>query len=451
MAKSEYLETLEKLQNALTLFDMSFGVSNKIFRFALVSEFIDTSCLFEQLYESWCEHLPFGEGPDADVDFSYWKELTSWETLLSNAKQNACIDDFPFDMGNGMTSDRVFGNRRKNYLKSINSIFRRSKYYENEAASAFVKTINGDQAHMMFFGNMVHRALDTLLSTLAKIENHLENPPKALYTDYFERQKSRFGNTCNSYEERIRDILNENLSERRKCNRLNALKDEILQNLYNSDFLSTLRTGVNSYDIKDFRKDYPDMDKTEDEIRNELALEELVNGNVVPNKEKVGQYIFENRKMLSFDDISAFYIYLNVFPIINSEVEHLNGERESKPTQEINSDICSGMRQEVAEEIKDRTEHTPKRRVQSTFTQFINDSTQIKNVLRRLHELIDGKKPKQCAMTIFAAQQKGLITQPSYKALYEEFPEIGDRKNFSYYVLRKINYIEDINSIERSI
>ena len=43
MAKSEYLETLEKLQNALTQFDMSFGVSNRIFRLALVSEILDTT------------------------------------------------------------------------------------------------------------------------------------------------------------------------------------------------------------------------------------------------------------------------------------------------------------------------------------------------------------------------------------------------------------------------
>ena len=90
-------------------------------------------------------------------------------------------------------------------------------------------------------------------------------------------------------------------------------------------------------------------------------------------------------------------------------------------------------------------------RPSSTFVQFIIDSTRCEEVLARLHELIDGKPPKNCALTIFAAQQKGMLTQPSYKALSEEFPEIGDRKNYTYYLSRKNNYEIDINSIEKSI
>ena len=97
MDKSVHLVTLEKLRTALSSFDMSFGVSNKLFRLAIVSEILDTTCLFEQLLESWKQRLPFGEGPDADVDFDYWKDMSIWSELQSNAQQNVCrYGQWPF-------------------------------------------------------------------------------------------------------------------------------------------------------------------------------------------------------------------------------------------------------------------------------------------------------------------------------------------------------------------
>lgn len=323
MAKSEYLETLEKLQNALTQFDMSFGVSNRIFRLALVSEILDTACLFEQLYESWSEYLPYGEGPDADVDFAYWKNLSTWDTLLDSAKQNACIDDFPLDMGNGVTSDRIHGNRRKTYLKTINSVLRHSKYAGKEPTSVFVKTVNSDKTHMITFGNMVFDALTSLLLVLNKIENLISNPPQGLFLNFYEMQYNRFCKQWLLYRTRIVEILQEDLSNKRKCNKLYALKDEVWKNLYDSNFLDALKDGVNIYDIHDYQKEHLDTSKTEDEIREVLALAELVDNEVKPYKEKVGKYIFEYRKSLSYDDISTFFVYLDAIPVILSNIEKL--------------------------------------------------------------------------------------------------------------------------------
>ena len=83
------------------------------------------------------------------------------------------------------------------------------------------------------------------------------------------------------------------------------------------------------------------------------------------------------------------------------------------------------------------------------FTDFIIDTPKSEAVLKRLHEIIDGKKPKRCALTIIAAVQSGILMQPTYKALFSEFPEIGDRKNYEYYLQRKNNYSDDINSIAK--
>ena len=353
--KSDYLETLEKLQEALNMFDMSFSVSNKVFRLALVSEILDTACLFEQLFNSWSEHLPFGEGPDADVDFAYWKDLRTWDTLLNSAKQDACIDDYPVDMGNGIKSDMMQTNRRKNYLKSIGIVLRRSDFSGKEAASNFVKVINSDKTHMMTFGNMVFEALTPLLLILSKIDSLLENPDKSLYPDYFERQKKRFDEICEEIKIRIQGIIKENLSKRRKCNRLNALRDELWKNLYESKFLDALKDGINTYDIKDYHNDHPDIEKTEEEIRELLAIEELVDENTVPDKEKTGQYIFNYRKTLSFEDISSFYVYLYAIPVISIEIEKLSAEQRADNThlgtQEEQKQTLSSSRQDILDQL----------------------------------------------------------------------------------------------------
>ena len=86
----------------------------------------------------------------------------------------------------------------------------------------------------------------------------------------------------------------------------------------------------------------------------------------------------------------------------------------------------------------------------SPFAEFIIDTPKREAVLKRLHEIIDGKMPKTCALTILAAVQNGILMQPTYKALSTEFPEIGDRHNYSYYLGRKNNYQDDINSIAKS-
>ena len=85
----------------------------------------------------------------------------------------------------------------------------------------------------------------------------------------------------------------------------------------------------------------------------------------------------------------------------------------------------------------------------SPFTEFIIDTPKSEAILKRLHEIIDGKKPKVCALTIIAAVQKGILMQPTYRALSTEFPEIGDRSNYEYYLERKNNYPDDIDSIAK--
>lgn len=72
-------------------------------------------------------------------------------------------------------------------------------------------------------------------------------------------------------------------------------------------------------------------------------------------------------------------------------------------------------------------------------------------MLVRLHSLIDGKPPKTCALTILAAIEAARLTKPTYSALKQEFPEIGDRKNYSYYLERAGNYKAEILAIAQNL
>ena len=90
-----------------------------------------------------------------------------------------------------------------------------------------------------------------------------------------------------------------------------------------------------------------------------------------------------------------------------------------------------------------------KAKAPSPFTDFIIDTPRSEAVLKRLHEIIDGKRPKVCALTIIAAVQNGILMQPTYRALSTDFPEIRDRSNYEYYLGRKNNYSDDIDSIAK--
>ncbi len=90
------------------------------------------------------------------------------------------------------------------------------------------------------------------------------------------------------------------------------------------------------------------------------------------------------------------------------------------------------------------------RKTFNAFQNFIIDSKRAEDVLLRLHTLIDGKSTKNCALTILAAIEAGLLTQPTFSALRSEFPEIGNRPNYAYYLSRAANYSLEITAIGKN-
>ena len=92
----------------------------------------------------------------------------------------------------------------------------------------------------------------------------------------------------------------------------------------------------------------------------------------------------------------------------------------------------------------------PRGKTFTAFKNFIIDSKRAEDVLLHLHTLIDGKTPKTCALTILAAIEAGLLTQPTFSALRSEFPEIGTRPNYAYYLDRAANYSSEITAIGKN-
>ena len=319
MDKSTHLITLENLRSALSTFDMSFGVSNRLFRLAIVSEILDTACLFEQLFDAWSQRLPYGEGPDADVNFEYWKNLTTWEELLDNAQQNLCIDTYPLDLGNGLSSEDIRGNRRKNYAKNLKAALRSAKYGDFQNVTDFAKLIANDKSGMMTFGNMVFNAIRILHTVLGRIEELLNNPPQELFQNYYEQQRERFTDEIDTVKQKIKDIMHESIVEKRKINRLKEMRDGIVDALRESGFLADLKNAYTHYDVEDYRNDNNCSELSDDIVLERLVLEDLLTDDKQLDRLKIAKHIYEHRKTMSRNTISSFFIYAEVIP----EIERL--------------------------------------------------------------------------------------------------------------------------------
>ena len=316
MDKSVHLVTLEKLKTALSSFDMSFGVSNRFFRLAIVSEILDTTCLFEQLLESWKQRLPFGEGPDVDVDFDYWKDMSIWKELQSNAQQNVCIDNYPLDMGNGMSSEDLHGKRRKTYAKNLKAALKSASYADSANVLEFAKLLGNDNSGMMTFGNMVFSATHSLHSVLGKIQDFLNNPPEELFQSYYEQQKERFSGEINMAFQKTKEIMRDSISEKRKINRLKEMCDSIVNALRESGFLTDLKKAYTHYDVEDYRDDNNCKDLSDDIVLERLVLDDLLTDDMQLDRKKIARHIYEHRKTMSRKTISSFYIYAEVIPEI---------------------------------------------------------------------------------------------------------------------------------------
>ena len=329
-AKSLHLETLEKIQHMLDGFDMSFRLSNKMFRLAIVSEIIDAACLFEQLYKSWSEHLPFGEGPDADVDFDYWQKIDTWDELRTNAQQNLCIVPAGIDLGNGTYSDDSdWVKCRKLYPKHFKTAVKSSSLADNNVLMEFAKALESRDFDITSFGNLVFYSLISLTGVLQKIKMLLDNPPEQLMNEYCDNQRERFVEGFAKGRKKMADILEEDLPERRKLNKLKSFRKELQGKLFDSKFVDNLISEVTEFDVEDYRQEHPETDLDDTNIKRVIALDELVktDGSLMA---KAGKYIYDNRKQLSSQAVGDFFVYADLKSALDCTIATLGAGNEGE-------------------------------------------------------------------------------------------------------------------------
>lgn len=317
--KSIYLQVLEQLQSSLKSFDMSFSSSGKLFRLAIVSELFEVNALFEEFLAAWSVHLPIGSGPDLDIDFNYWKNITSWADFKMAASQNVCIDNLPIDFGNGHSSDENTSKKKKGYKKLLSSVLKSSHYQYSEQVNTLFTTIWEDKTSISTYGNIVFFALNNLCLTLSKIDTLLANPTNELLLSYYKEQRTRFQKSYSEIIKEVENIHREPISERRKENRFRALIDRLRDELIESLFLKDTMEAVTKYDVDDYIKEHPELSQETQLVKFNIIMGDLRSDSEA-GRLKVARYIYDRRKKYSPETLSSFFVYLEMLPYIEKQM-----------------------------------------------------------------------------------------------------------------------------------
>lgn len=338
---SIYIDTLTKLQSLLRDFDMSFGISNKIFRLSIVSEIIDTQCLFEQLLAHWQQHLPWGEEPDGEIDFSEWGKIETWDELISIARQNVCVENVVIDHGNGDTPEDYASYKRKGYNKQLTSVVKASRHDDRDGVIALLKYLQQDRNTMMTYGDMVFRAINGLCSTLRSIDDLLKNPEDEQLLTYYSDMHDRYVSEYSAIRVRVEQIHKSNISEKRKENGLRALYDELKDNLSDSGLLSDKQASFNAYDIVDYKNDHPEIESN-DAARLAMAIEEFSENKDSATQIAIARYLFEHRLQFSKEQISTLFVFLMMAPTVQKNIGYV-----MSPHTEVVKDSNETKRQDT--------------------------------------------------------------------------------------------------------
>ena len=307
---SIHKEALEKLQLMLKNYDMSFGISNKMFRMAIVLEILNVQSLFDQLLHKWQTKLPIGEGPDADIDFTEWCNYNKWRELIDAARQNVCIENLSIDCGNGLYIDDFAKSFKRGFKKNMTSVFKSTfGTKRNELLEPF-QTIIDDKDGVLTYGEMVFHAINLLLSTLREIDRLLKNPTDEQLLQYYSALDAAFISDYRNIENRISETHKQDKPNRKKENDLRALRDELFEKLIKSGVLNDKLEHCNQYEVHDFLKEHVG-EFSEDFARLIVSVEDFGDITNDTTKVKFAQYLFERRKDFHIEQISTLFVYLH--------------------------------------------------------------------------------------------------------------------------------------------
>lgn len=107
------------------------------------------------------------------------------------------------------------------------------------------------------------------------------------------------------------------------------------------------------------------------------------------------------------------------------DLSKLDGQQQPENNREIADEKSLSGKQEKKEILKRGRRSKP-------FKDYLQNDDGSK--LQTLHNVMSGKGGKEVALVIKAAIQIGWITKPTYKAVADEFGDIGNRSNYNKYI-----------------
>lgn len=326
---STHKVALEKLQQMLRNYDMSFGISNKMFRMTIVLEILNVQSLFDQLLHKWETRLPVGEGPDADIDFAEWGNYDKWHDLIDAARQNVCIENLSINCGNGMYIDDFAKSFKKGFKKNMTSVFKSTFGTKRDELLEPFQTIIDDKDGVLTYGEMVFHAINLLLSTLREIDRLLQHPTDEQLLQYYLALDALFVPDYRNIENRIAETHKQDKPNRKKENELRALRDELFDNLIESGVLAEKMGHCNQYEVQDFLDDNDD-EFSENAARLIVSIDEF--GDITKDavKIKFAQYLFERRKMFRKEQLMPLFVYLHEASVVTKNLGYVATEKKKK-------------------------------------------------------------------------------------------------------------------------
>ena len=314
-------------------YDMSFGISNKMFRMTIVLEILNVQSLFDQLLHKWETRLPVGEGPDADIDFAEWGNYDKWHDLIDAARQNVCIENLSINCGNGMYIDDFAKSFKKGFKKNMTSVFKSTFGTKRDELLEPFQTIIDDKDGVLTYGEMVFHAINLLLSTLREIDRLLQHPTDEQLLQYYLALDALFVPYYRNIENRIAETHKQDKPNRKKENELRALRDELFDNLIESGVLAEKMEHCNQYEVQDFMDDN-NGEFTETGARVIVSIEEF--GSISENsaKIKIAKYLFDRRKNHYRSQLAPLFVYLHEFNEITKNIGYVATPQKELQEQE---------------------------------------------------------------------------------------------------------------------
>lgn len=142
-----------------------------------------------------------------------------------------------------------------------------------------------------------------------------------------------------------------------------------------------------------------------------------------------------NLKIYDEQEYQQFLDRLSECSVLLSEWINDYDSGEGWLSDEIEKTLTQGDAEELAVPQERKTTRKKGRPKEKLKDKMIDDSDGTK--LKRLHQLMKGKKGRDAALVIMVSVEKGWMTKPTHKQVENEFGDVGKQQGFTRYLKKE--------------